>query len=130
MDRREFAKATALILCPALTRAVQSASEADPAPSAARFAFYDNRFSQARSIALRLGPGQPWRIVSENAAAEWQQRLRPAMSGGPFVAMGITPASVPFCLEVLARERAVIHMTRQRLDPDLILWTLEATPHG
>lgn len=131
MNRREFAQVTALAW-PLLTigRDVACAAEAPRAPAIASFAFYDARFPQALKVALRLGARSAWRAMSGDPAVEWQQMLRPALSRDRLLATGITTPSVPFCLEILAREHAVVLMTRQRIDRDLIHWTLEAKAHG
>jgi hypothetical protein len=130
MNRREFAQVTGLLL--PLSMGVRPArADDEPRPSAVpRYAFYDARFPRALKFALRVGAGDSWRAMDGDAAAAWLHVLRPALIREPLVATGITTPSVPFCLEILARERAVVRMTQRRVDHDLIHWTLEAKAHG
>jgi hypothetical protein len=130
MNRREFAQVTGLLLPLSLGVDLACADD-DPRPSVIpRFALYDPRFPQALKVALRLGARDSWRAIDGDAAAEWHQVLRPALSRRPLLVTGVTTPSVPFCLEILARDHAIVRMTRQRIDRDLIHWTLEAKAHG
>ncbi|MEP7312952.1 MAG: hypothetical protein ABI859_10235 [Pseudomonadota bacterium] len=132
MNRREFAQVTGLLLpLLAVDCVVAYADDALLGAAAPGFAFYDPRFPQALKVALRFGSQRSlWRAIGSDVSAEWQHLLRPALSRNRLVATGITTPSVPFCLEILARDHAVVRMTQQRIDRDLIHWTLKAQAHG
>lgn len=125
MNRREFAQLTCLLLPVA-----SPVAEAIADPPRSLFAFHDARFPRAMRYALGLDTGLHWRALGADVASDWRQQLQPALARGPLLVQGVTLSSVPFCLEVLARERAIARMTWQRIDRDLVHWTLEAQAHG
>ena len=128
MNRREFTQLAGLLL--PLTRGGAVLGEPAAVAAPARFAFYDPRFPLALEHAARLGATGPWRAAGDDVSVEWQQLLRPALAHGPLVVTGITAPSASFCLEILVRERALVHLTQRRIDRDLIHWQLEAQAHG
>lgn len=131
MNRREFVRTTGLCLpLLAATGAAAGANASRLAHATADLALYDPRFPQALKYAFRFSAQSAWRGIDTDASAEWHRTLRPALTHTHLLVVGITPASIPFCLEMLARDHALVCMTQQRIDRDLIHWTMEATRRG
>jgi hypothetical protein len=91
------------------------------------FAFFDERFEQARRIAaswtVSMGPVAvrsditPWSDLLDRAPRERQLELR-----------GITTESFRFCAAILVGDHASIDLQVSRIDQDLVLWTMRTTP--
>jgi hypothetical protein len=93
------------------------------------FAFFDERFEQARRIAaswtVSMGPVAvhgditPWSDLLGRVPRERQLQLR-----------GITTESFRFCAAILVGDHAHIDLQASRIDRNLVLWTMRTTPRS
>jgi hypothetical protein len=125
LDRRQFIR-TSLDLT-LLAAAVSAGVPADASASRglpAVLTLFDGRFPAARKTALAWANGSPTRalggditdaVLELSALMHASTRCRVA---------GVTTEHVPFCLQQLARNPTRMHLSLQRLDSDLFVWTL------
>jgi hypothetical protein len=124
MNRRHFIGGSAAVL---LAPAVLQGRAVTAAAACGDYAFFDERFDQARRIAASwsatVGPAAVqgditrWIHVLDRASRERALQLR-----------GVTTESFRFCLSILVSEQADVRSRVSRLDRDLYLWTLQTTP--
>ena len=93
------------------------------APVAARWTFYDPRFTDARPLATKMAAGGPLAAVGADVTPLLTQfGHRP--DRGAMTIQGVTTETPPFCLhQVLGRGR-IADLRQYRLDQDLFAWSL------
>lgn len=129
MQRRTILQAAlALPWLPAT--GLQAAAQAAQGPVRPELAFVDEGFPQAPELARRLQGLHGWTPVGADVTNLWRRALAQLPRGGTVHFAGVTTASFPFCLEVLARDRARTRLTQRRCGRDLVAWHLEVTSHG
>ena len=86
---------------------------------------FDERFSKSRVLAGELaGPFAQLAAIRGDVTALWYHDLYFAWQKRPEPIAGVTTVESLFCLEMLARD-AGLHVThRQRVDADLVSWSI------
>lgn len=86
---------------------------------------FDERFSKSRALARELaGPFAQLAAIRGDVTALWYHELYFAWQKRPEPIAGVTTVESLFCLEMLARD-AGLHVThRQRVDADLVSWSI------
>jgi hypothetical protein len=125
MHRRLFIQASALsLLAPAALRPCMGATVV---PEQTRHIFFDERFPAARARALSGSGGAILTGVSGDVVPVWNA-LESRIAQVPLSLRGVTTRSFHFCLDVLARDHAVVETQVWRLDRDLEVWTISTVP--
>ncbi|MFL6599911.1 MAG: hypothetical protein ACJ8R9_01100 [Steroidobacteraceae bacterium] len=128
MKRRHFIRAaTASLLIPV---ALESLSlHALSALSAYDdYAFFDERFENARRIAATWCGSNGPVAVQGDITQLWSAGLNRATRDRRLQLRGVTTESFRFCLGVLVSEHAEFDLKVSRLDRYLFLWTMQTAP--
>ena len=127
MQRRRFIHATAAsLLFPVAvkSRAVGLAAVAQYPD----YLFFDERFYRARRLAASWTASRQVIGVQSDITTLWTKHLERDTSRRLLHLRGITTESFLFCLRILAEEHANLDLEVKRLDRNLLLWTISATP--
>lgn len=91
--------------------------------------FFDERFSRAQPLATGLAgweKAQKLHAVRGDITPVWNSWLKQASRDDSLVIQGVTSESFVFCLEHLLRMSHALELSVQRLDRDLLAWSLTA----
>jgi hypothetical protein len=90
------------------------------------YAFFDHRFERARRLAASwpasIGPVAVLGDITPWAAALERARER------PLHLRGVTTESFRFCAAILVGDRAEAQLQAERLDQDLVVWSIHTMP--
>lgn len=130
MKRRHFIRAaTASVFVPAVLespclQALATLSSHDD------YAFFDERFEQARRVAASWSAASNQAIaVQGDITALWIDGLDRAARERTLQLRGVTTESFRFCLEILVSEHAKFDRYACRVNRNLVQWTMHTTPH-
>ena len=96
-------------------------------PSRDDFAFFDERFEQARRIAASW-PASIAPVAVQSDITAWSNLLDRAARERTLQLRGITTESFRFCAAILMGDHAEVELQVSRLDRDLVQWTMRTTP--
>ena len=91
------------------------------------FAFFDERFHQARRIAASWSASNRLIGVQGDITPLWRNGLDRMTRDHPLHLRGVTTESFLFCLRILLGEHADVAVQVSRLDRNLLLWTMRTT---
>jgi|SRR5581483_792138 len=95
-----------------------------PASSGAILTFYDPRFPRSRELASALPEAVHLTAVHADPARLLRHIGSICTRGRRLRVQGVTPESVPFCLEQFALGSSGMCFASRRLDRDLFAWSL------
>ena len=127
MKRRLFLKLSLFAAVAAQTsRSAFASVLGDGAVRTDRF-FYDERFGDARSIALRFDAKASLSPVQSDVTALWTGELQELSRQRPLSLQGVTTESFHFCLKTLLRSEARVETHIRRVGKDLYAWSIRTT---
>ena len=123
ISRRVFLESASAIaaISTVTTRAHSSALASD-----ADMSFFDERFAQARQVALQLAWSEPTPVQAD-VTPIWNMTRKRITQSPTATLRGITTESFHFCLTTLLREHAGIATNIERVHRDLYLWSIGTT---
>jgi hypothetical protein len=125
VDRRAFIQSAFLTAAVCASTASAGNEQAALASEPHALTLYDPRFPKSRAVASRLAPASALRPIAGDVSELLAMLL--TSEPRPLKLAGVTPESVPFCLEQLLSLNARPQLESIRLDADLFAWTLTTT---
>lgn len=129
MNRRRFVEAGVSSLFIARTMIPASADSPGRAVPAWDYLFFDERFAEARRLAVNLAGKTEPIPVQGDITPVWIGGLSRASLAASLTLQGVTIESFYFCLKVLLVEQVGVDAQVRRLDRDLHLWTIHTDNH-
>ena len=116
----------AFVLLPTIARPCMAALQA--AVPRRDYVFFDERFHKARAVAVSWAASDRPIGVQGDITPVWTNELNRMTCDHRLRLRGVTTESFLFCLRILAGERANLEVQVERLDRNLLQWTIHTTP--